>query len=25
VPADMSDFSSAPAGGGGASEDDIPF
>ncbi|HST70612.1 MAG TPA: single-stranded DNA-binding protein [Solirubrobacterales bacterium] len=25
VPADMSDFSSAPASGGGASEDDIPF
>jgi single-strand DNA-binding protein len=25
VPADMSDFSGAPAGGGAASEDDIPF
>lgn len=25
VPADMGDFETAPAGGGGASEDDIPF
>lgn len=25
VPADTSDFSGAPAGGGGSSEDDIPF
>jgi len=25
VPADMSDFGGAPAGAGGASEDDIPF
>ena len=25
VPADMGDFEAAPAGGGGASEDDIPF
>jgi single-strand DNA-binding protein len=25
VPADMADFETAPAGGGGASEDDIPF
>ncbi|MBS1860358.1 MAG: single-stranded DNA-binding protein [Actinobacteria bacterium] len=25
VPADMSDFSGAPAGGGGGAEDDIPF
>jgi single-strand DNA-binding protein len=25
VPADMSDFSGAPAGGGGGQEDDIPF
>lgn len=25
VPADMSDFEGAPAGGGSASEDDIPF
>jgi single-strand DNA-binding protein len=25
VPADTSDFEGAPAGGGGASEDDIPF